>query len=71
MMVIMKNATTVNLKIYKFLDVDHILAEPIQAGGESLLSETHKLIHSIWNREELPIQWKESNFANIQRGRQN
>jgi hypothetical protein len=22
--------------------------------------ETHKLINSIWNKEELPLQWKES-----------
>jgi hypothetical protein len=24
------------------------------------VSETHKLINSIWNKEELPNQWKES-----------
>jgi hypothetical protein len=32
----------------------------IQAGDETLLSEIYKLIHSIWNKEELPDQWKES-----------
>jgi hypothetical protein len=37
---------------------DHILAEPIQAGGETLCSENHKHINSIWNKEELPEQWK-------------
>jgi hypothetical protein len=32
----------------------------IQAGGEVLRSKIHKLINSIWNKEELPDQWKES-----------
>jgi hypothetical protein len=39
---------------------DQIPAELIQAGGEILLSAIFKLIHSVWNREELPDQWKES-----------
>jgi hypothetical protein len=25
-----------------------------------LLSATHKLINSVWNKEEVPGQWKES-----------
>jgi hypothetical protein len=32
----------------------------IQAGGEIILSVIHKLITSVWNKEELPDQWKES-----------
>jgi hypothetical protein len=32
----------------------------IQARGKSLLSVIHKLINSIWNKEKLPDQWKES-----------
>jgi hypothetical protein len=32
----------------------------IQAVGKKLWSEIHKLINSIWNKEELPDQWKES-----------
>jgi hypothetical protein len=32
----------------------------MQAEGETLRSEIHKLIHSVWNKEELPDQWKES-----------
>jgi hypothetical protein len=39
---------------------DQIPAELIQAGGETLVSVIHKLINSIWNKEELPDQWKES-----------
>jgi hypothetical protein len=40
------------------LDSDGILAELIEAGGETLQSEIHKLINSIWHKEELPDQWK-------------
>jgi hypothetical protein len=39
---------------------DEIPAELIQAGGEILLSAIHKLINSIWNKEELLDQWKDS-----------
>jgi hypothetical protein len=38
---------------------DQISAYLIQAGGKKLRSEIHKLINSIWNKEELPNQWKE------------
>jgi hypothetical protein len=48
------------LKSYKFPSTDWILAELIKAGGETLCSGIHKLICSIWNKEELPYQWKES-----------
>jgi hypothetical protein len=48
------------LKSYKFPGTDQILAELIKAGGETLCSEIHKLICSIWNKEELPLQWKRS-----------
>jgi hypothetical protein len=48
------------LKKYKSPGSDEIPAELIQAGGELLLSAAHKLINSVWNKEELPDQWKES-----------
>jgi hypothetical protein len=48
------------LKKYKSPGNDQIQAELIQAGGETLESEIHKLINSILNKEELPGQWKES-----------
>jgi hypothetical protein len=48
------------LKQYQLLGSDEILVELIQAGGEILLSAIHKLIKSVWNKEELPDQWKES-----------
>jgi hypothetical protein len=48
------------LKSYKSPGTDQIPAELMKAGGETLCSEIHKLICSIWNKEELPQQWKES-----------
>jgi hypothetical protein len=48
------------LKRYKSPDAGQIPAELIQAGAETLHSEIHKLIKLIWNKEELPHQWKES-----------
>jgi hypothetical protein len=50
---------TGKLKRYKSPGTDQILAELIKAGGKTC-SEIHILIHSIWNKEELPQQWKES-----------
>jgi hypothetical protein len=32
----------------------------VQAGGEILLSAIHKLINSIWNKEELLDWWKQA-----------
>jgi hypothetical protein len=48
------------LKSYKWQGVDEIPAEQIQAGGETLRSEIHKLIRLIWKKEESPHQLKES-----------
>jgi hypothetical protein len=46
------------LKNYKLLGIDQIPIELIQAGGETLQSDIHKLINSIWSKKELPDQWK-------------
>jgi hypothetical protein len=48
------------LKKYKSPGSVEIPAELIQAGGEILLSTIHKLINSVWNKEDLPDQWEES-----------
>jgi hypothetical protein len=48
------------LKSYKSPGTDQILVKMIKAGGETLYFEIHKLICSIWNKEELPQQWTES-----------
>jgi hypothetical protein len=50
---------------YNSLDSDEIPAELIQAGGEILLSAIHNLINSVWNKEELPDQWKESHIVPV------
>ena len=42
------------LKSYKSPGIDQIPAELIKAGGRTLRSAIHKLIISIWNKEELP-----------------
>jgi hypothetical protein len=47
------------LKKYKSPGSDQFPAELYQAGGE-IVSVIHKLITSIWNKEEMPDQWKES-----------
>jgi hypothetical protein len=39
---------------------NQIPAELIPAGGEILRYKIHKQIISIWNKEKLPDQWKES-----------
>jgi len=56
------NANTQNVKAP---GVDQILAEVIQAGGNTLTSEIHELINSVWNNEEMPQQWKEYTVAHI------
>jgi hypothetical protein len=48
------------LKSYKSPGTHQIPTELIKAVSETLYSEIHKLICSIWNKEELPQQWKES-----------
>jgi hypothetical protein len=48
------------LKRYKSPGVDQIPAEIIQAGGETVRSEIHKLIKLIRNKVELSHQWKQA-----------
>jgi hypothetical protein len=46
--------------IHKSPGFGQILAEFIQAGSNTLCSEISEHINSIWNKEELPDQGKES-----------
>ena len=48
------------LKSHKLPGVEQIPGEMIKAGGKTIHCEIHKLIISIWNKEELPEEWKES-----------
>jgi hypothetical protein len=42
---------------------EQIPAEMIKAGSRTICSEIHELINSIWNKEELPEEWKELIFV--------
>jgi len=47
-------------KRHKSPGIDRIPVQLIKAGGRIICSEVHKLINYIWNKEELPEQWKDS-----------
>ena len=48
------------LKNYKSPGIDQISAELIKARGRTICCAIHNLIISIWNKEKLPEEWKES-----------
>ena len=54
-----------NIRSHKSSGIDQIPAELIKAGGRTLRYEIHKLINSIWNKEELPEEWKKSTIVPI------
>jgi hypothetical protein len=56
---------TGKLKSNKSAVTDQIPAELMKAGGETLCSEIHRLTCSVWNKEELPQQWKECGIVPI------
>ena len=41
-------------------DIDQFSADLIKAGCGTIRFEFHKFLNSIWNKEELPEEWKES-----------
>ena len=57
------------LKSHKSPGTDQIPAELIKEGGRTIRYQIHKLTVSIWNKEELPEEWKESSlYLSIRRG---
>jgi hypothetical protein len=60
---------TGKLKRCKSPSVGQIPVEPIQARGETLRSEILKFIKLIWNKQELPHQWKASIVVPIHKKR--
>jgi len=47
-------------KSHKSPGIDQIPTELIKAGSRTIFLEIHKLITSIWKKEKLPEEWKES-----------
>ena len=45
---------------HKSLGFDQMPAELIKVGGRTMGLEIHKLITSVWKKEKLPEEWKES-----------
>jgi len=48
------------IKSHKSPSIDQIRAELIKAVGRTICLEIHKLITSIWKKEKLSEEWKES-----------
>ena len=48
------------LKSLKSTSIDQIPSEMVKAGGKTIRPNIHKIINSIWNKEELSEDWKES-----------
>jgi len=57
------------LKSHKPPGTDQIPAELIKARGRTICLEIHKLIISIWKKEKLPEEWKESIIVPIHKKR--
>ena len=56
------------LKNHKSPGIDQFPAELIKAGGRTICCAIHELFISIWNKEELPEEWKESIIVPIYKG---
>ena len=55
------------LKSHKSPGIDQVLAELFKAGGRTICCEIH--IHTfVWDKEELPEEWKESIIVLIYKG---
>jgi len=54
-----------NLRRHKSPVIGQIPADLIKARSRTVLSEIHKLITYIWNKEELPEEWKESIIVSL------
>ena len=53
------------LRSQKSPGIDQISAELIKAVGGKFRSEIHKIINSVWNKEEMSEEWKELIFVSI------
>ena len=53
------------LKSHKSLGIDQLPAELIKAEGRTICYYIHKFIFSIWNKEKIPEEWKDSIILRI------
>jgi hypothetical protein len=61
----LEEVATEKLRGYKSRGTAQIAAQLLQAGGNILRSEVHKIVNSTWNKKELLEQWKESIVVSI------
>ena len=54
------DSTIEKINSHKAPGINQIPAELIKAGWRTVRYEIHKLIISVWRKEELPEEWKES-----------
>ena len=57
--------STMKLRRHKSPGIDKIPTKLFYVVGITIHSEIHKLLNSIWNKEELPEEWKESITVSI------
>jgi hypothetical protein len=53
------------IESHKSPGIDKIPAELTKSVGRTIRSDINKLINSIWNKEKLPEEWKESISVSI------
>jgi len=57
--------TIEKLKGHKSPGIDQIPANLIKAGGKTIRSDIYKLVNTIWSKDELPEEWKDSIILHI------
>ena len=53
------------LKSHKSPGIDQIPAELVKVGGRKIRNEIHNIFISIWNKKDLPEEWKDSTIVPI------
>ena len=53
------------LRSHKSPVIDQIPAELVKVGGRKIRNEIHNIFISIWNKKDLPEEWKDSTIVPI------
>jgi hypothetical protein len=53
------------IKRHKLPGIDQIPAELIKAGGRTIHCEIREITNSVWNKEDVSEEWKESNIVPV------